>query len=525
MIQGLLLGLAGVGLVLAGLRGLNAAITDAVATRLRERLLPRIEKPGVAWFGGLGATLLLQASAVTVLVAMALVQRGVVGLESAVLLVLGATVGTALKTWLFVWPVTVLGPLLVGVSSVALLGTRRMGRRRVLRALFSLGVVYLGWEIAAMGLRPLLAEPEVVAWLGALDLSTLYGLGLVVTAGLVAAVLVQSSSVVVFAVVALISTGSLGLSAGVALVLGANVGTTLTPLLASLEYSAGTRVVALMHVMVKAVGVFLVTLFFHSFLVSAQALAAAVGANSPAGQLAMAHTLFNVGNALVWAPLAPFIARRLVGSAAERRTIPFLARSVRRMLSGLPEEAAAEIARERDTSLRQAKIYLDSLLDAMVMPGFEDRLKPPFDLRSRILGAQELIAEVAVNGSGPLEERIQQQLAELNTLEDLIDECIALTRRVEQESSRARLLRGVRLGPPLALYREGIDKAWRALVHGEAGAPVHGDFSKVERMAFRCLQEGGRLDEADWMEMAHQLTHLQRIWNRVLDLAAARGLT
>src|SRR5690606_10118301 len=163
------------------------------------------ERPGAAWLGGVGTAFAFQASAVTVLLAMALVQRGVVGLESAVLLVLGATVGTALKTWLFVWPVAVVGPLLVGLASLALLSTRRARAR--------LGAVCRGRARAARGTGPLLTQPEVVALLHALGLSTLWGLGAVVAAGLVAAVLVQSSTVVVIAVLALLASHHITLSA------------------------------------------------------------------------------------------------------------------------------------------------------------------------------------------------------------------------------------------------------------------------------------------------------------------------
>ena len=277
MILGGLMALGGVGLVLAGLRGLTDTLTDSVSTRIRESVVPTLEKAPIAYGSGIVSAVLFQASAVTVLLVMALLHRGVVGVETAILVVLGATVGTALKTWLFVWPVAVLGPALVGLGSLLLVGTRRLGRRRLANALLHLGMIYTGWHLARTGLTPVFSEPVLVALMEGMDIGTMTGLGIVVSAGVLAAALVQSSSAVILLIVALLSQGVVSLPTGIALMLGANVGTALTPLLASIEYGPGVRVVALVHVVVKAVGVLLATMFFHTFVVVSSGVSEALG--------------------------------------------------------------------------------------------------------------------------------------------------------------------------------------------------------------------------------------------------------
>ena len=197
--------------------------------------------------------------------------------------------------------------------------------------------------------------------------------------------------------------------------------------------------------------------------------------------------------------------------------MPFLARSVRRMLARLPEEASVQSQQERDRCIRESKIFLDALLVATTSHHAAP-VKAPYDLRARVLGAQELVAEVAVRGDEELDPRFQRHLSELNTLEDLLDELIGLVRRLELESGRVRMLRSMRLADSLADYRESLGQAWASLVHGDRKPPKRGAFVNIERRAYQQLQAAGRIDEADWMELSHQLAILQRVWNRVMDL-------
>ncbi|MFT6143315.1 MAG: Na/Pi-cotransporter [Myxococcota bacterium] len=518
MIVGLLFAIAGFGLVLAGLRGVAATLTDTIVTRLREAVVPWFERSVSAYAVGIGGTVVLQASAASVLVVMALAHRGVLSVETAVVLVLGASVGSALKLWLFVLPTSVLAAALVGTGSIWLLWTRGLARRRLARGVFSFGLIYLGWQLALQGIGPLLENPEALGVVTGLDVGTLSGLGLVVTVGVLAASVVQSSTAVVLLAVGLVGQGVLSLELATALVLGANVGTTITPVLASVEYSSGSRVVAFVHLSTQAVGALLAALFFHSFLVLTTGLSGVLGIQTVATQVIMAHTVFNIINSVLWLPVAPLLARRVLGPAEQRRAMPFLARSVRRMLARLPEEAAGEISRERDTALRQTKVFVDLLTAQLMVHGETSTLRAPYDLRARVLGVQELIAEVAVRGRRTLPGRFRQFLSELNNLEDLLDEAISLTRRLEQESSRVRVLRVVRLEEPLQLYKKALDQAWAVRIHGKGTLPPRGAFSEIEREIYERIQASGRVDEADWMELAHQVSLLQRIWNRVMDL-------
>ncbi len=520
MIMGLLFAIAGFALVLAGLRGVAATLTDTLVTRLRESVVPWFERSVAAYTVGIWGTVVLQASAASVLVVMALAHRGVLSVETAVVLVLGASLGSALKLWLFMLPTTVLATLLVGAGSLWLLWTRGLARRRLARGVLSLGLIYLGWHLSLHGVEPLLANPDALGILAGLDIGTLFGLGLVVTIGVVAATMVQSSTAVVLLCVALVGQGILPLELATAIVLGANVGTTVAPVIASVEYSSGSRVVAFLHMLTQAVGVFLASLFFHSFLVLTAGLSEVLGVQAPGSQLIMAHTVFNVINSAMWLPVAPLLARRILGPAEERRAMPFLARSVRRMLAKLPEEAAAEISRERDTALRQTKVFVDRLTAQLLVHSENSSIRAPYDLRARVLGVQELIAEVAVRGRVALPGRFRQFLSELNTLEDLLDEAISLTRRLEQESSRVRVLRAVRLEEPLRRYSQGLEQAWAVRIHGKGDIAPRGAFSEIEREIYERIQASGRVDEADWMELAHQVSLLQRIWTRVMDLVA-----
>jgi hypothetical protein len=74
------------------------------------------------------------------------------------------------------------------------------------------------------------------------------------------------------------------------------------------------------------------------------------------------------------------------------------------------------------------------------------------------------------------------------------------------------------LEEPLQLYKKALDQAWAVRIHGKGTLPPRGAFSEIEREIYERIQASGRVDEADWMELAHQVSLLQRIWNRVMDL-------
>lgn len=510
-----LFALAGIGLVLFGLRALLLALDDGIAARIRpwaERLVARSWR---AFAAGVGATFALQASAVTVIAAMGLLQRRLLGLDQAILVMLGATLGTSLKVWLFALPFDWLGPIAVGLASLGLVVSRGYARRRALEIVFALGALYLGWDMLCRALGPLLQREGVAGVLLGLDVSSTLGLWLAVGVGCTITALVQSSSTVVFVVVGLGASGAMRPDTGVALILGANLGTTITPLLVSLEYRAVVRRLAVAHVLVKLVGVLVAMLFFGWSLSALQAASGVLG-GGPAVELAAAHTGFNLINSLAWAPLAPFLARKLSPRDGEgdARGAPLLSDAVRRLLTNLPAEAVEQVELERVRSLREIKVLLDQLFMAMRSVG-QRFPTPPGELLARVRAGQELLAGVLVRNEWT--PRMQTLLHELSCLEEIAEETIGLLQRVEIESGRFRELRS-RAAPAFEVLEGLFDRAWTPILTGCATEIEAGAFALFEAETHRLVCDEGPVAEQEAVLLGKQIAHLQRIWTRLREL-------
>lgn len=523
MIGTLLTALAGLGLVLFGLRVFTAALDEAIVARLKPWVARWTVGTSRTFASGLLATVGLQASAITVVASMGLLERGLLTLEQGIVVMLGATAGTSLKALLVALPYELAGPAVVGLTSLALAVARRHLVRRALEALLAVGLMFLGWHLVARDLGPVFSGPEVGAHLAGLSVETLPGLMFTIAVGFGLTAMVQSSSIVVFLVLGLVALGAVGFPVGAALVLGANVGTTLTPLYASLEYTPAVRRLAVAHVIVKGLGVAFAGLFFRSFLLLVTAVTAAfAAAPTDLDRVAAAHVLFNALNAALWlpaaGPLAHFLRVPSPTEGLEMSTV--LTAPVRRLLAGVPEEALEEVLRERDGVLVELKMAIDRIIEVMSHGDDPSGARPSPALWARITAAEEMMATLIARQGWSA--AFQDPRRELDVAEQTLDELDDLALALERESNRLRDLRRVHLAPRGEALRAGFDAIWGRLL-GVATPEVASDwFEALEREVYAALREA-RADEAELLGALHQLGQLRRIEQLVKGLADRRG--
>lgn len=357
--------LGGLGLFLLSLRLLTGALERTLSDRFKSLFRHRLHAPWAMAFTGLGATVVLQASSVTIVSTMGLLQTGWLGLEQAYFAMLGATVGTTLKAWVAASSHSAIGLAWVGVTSLSLVAVRSQHLRDTLEAALAIGLFLAALELLAGGSAAVLAQADLwpgMGWLsgpglGPQLLALLLGLGLTV--------MVQSSSSVVFLAMDLAGKGLLDLPAGAALLLGANVGTAITPLLASIEYDARVRQLALSHLVIKVAGAFGALMVFPWFLGFVTGPVRSFSPEAGLGwQLAAFHTGFNVVNALIWAFLASFALRavRWFWPDPEWEGQQALPLAVRRMLVAAPDMALAEAHRLLGDLRHMARDVIDPCL-------------------------------------------------------------------------------------------------------------------------------------------------------------------
>ena len=254
----------------------------------------------------------MQSSSAVTVMAVGLTGAGLLGLEQAAALVIGANVGAtvtgqllAFRPGALVYPALLLGLLLDRLG--------RAGKCRAAgRALFSLGLLFHGMELMGGALAPLAASPRAMALLAGASRSPALG----AAAGAAMTALVQSSSATLAALQRLASQAGpdgvhsvLGLAGAVPILLGSNIGTTATALLAAAGRGRDAARAALAHLLFNVSGALVCLALLPAFLRLVTALSpAGPEADVIARQIANAHTLFNLLAAALWLPFTDKLA-------------------------------------------------------------------------------------------------------------------------------------------------------------------------------------------------------------------------
>ncbi|NNK49116.1 MAG: Na/Pi cotransporter family protein [Gemmatimonadetes bacterium] len=315
LIFGLLGGLA---LFLYGMGQMADSLKIVAGDRMKSILarLTRNRVTGV--LTGAFVTAVIQSSSVTTVLVVGFISAGLMTLTQSVGVILGADIGTTITAQIIAFNIKEYSLLLVAVGFLVMFVARRDTTRHYGTAIMGLGLVFLGMGIMGEAMRPLRTWQPFLNVMAGLENPWL---GIAV--GAVFTALVQSSSATVGIIIVLGSQGLVSLPAGIALLLGANLGTTVTALLASIGRPREAQRSAVIHLIFKVVGVLIWVFLIDQLMWLAVQVSpshpelaggARLAAETPR-QVANAHTLFNVINTLLFLPFVNafvWLVRRLL---------------------------------------------------------------------------------------------------------------------------------------------------------------------------------------------------------------------
>ncbi|HXG15988.1 MAG TPA: Na/Pi cotransporter family protein, partial [Calidithermus sp.] len=349
--------LGGTALLLYGIRQSGEALQRAAGARLRQWLTGLSRHRLLAVVAGALVTGLIQSSAATTLMLIGFVSAGLMAFRQTLGVILGADVGTTLTVQLFAFRITDYALLLVAAGFVATFVAHRRTVKDIGQAGLGLGLMFLGLKVILEGVAPLRDHPLAAQVLAALAGNT--AVAVLVAAAFSA--LVASSAATIGVTLALASAGLLDLRGAVAIVLGANIGTCATALMAAAGAGAEAKRVAAAHIGFKLGGVALVLPFIGPFT----ALVART-AGDVARQIANAHTLFNVGISLVFLPFAGLAARAIETLIPDDQPgeNPFKTRYLDERSLGQPSLALGQATRE---ALRMADVVQGMFRDVVTV--------------------------------------------------------------------------------------------------------------------------------------------------------------
>jgi phosphate:Na+ symporter len=257
--------IGGLGIFMLGLEFMSNGIQNLAVNRMRALLAKIAGTPIKGVIAGTAITGVLQSSTAMTVMVVGLVNSGVLGLRPAISVIMGANIGTTIGNGLIALPLGPLGLLLAGVFAIVHVFSKNERIRNIALACMGFALIFYGLNLLTGGLRPLRSMPEVMSAISTLHAETFVGLvSCVLTAALITA-MIHSSSATIGIVMGLGAAGILDWKTAVAFSLGADLGTTITSWMASLNLSKNAKRAAYAHISFNIIGVaVMLPLFFVS---------------------------------------------------------------------------------------------------------------------------------------------------------------------------------------------------------------------------------------------------------------------
>lgn len=257
--------IGGLGIFMLGLEFMSDGINNLAANRMRAWLAKIAGTPVKGLFAGTAITGILQSSTAMTVMVVGLVNAGVIALRPAISVIMGANIGTTIGNGLIALPLGPLGLILAGIFGLVYVFGKTEKTRNLALALIGFSLIFYGLNLMTGGLKPLRAMPEVMSAISSLNAQTFTGLvACVLTAAFITA-MIHSSSATIGIVMGLGAAGVLDWQTAVAFSLGADLGTTITSWMASLNLSKNAKRAAYAHISFNFIGVaVMLPLFFPS---------------------------------------------------------------------------------------------------------------------------------------------------------------------------------------------------------------------------------------------------------------------
>ncbi len=323
-----------VALFIYGIEHLSYELREKISRHLKGVFSAIVRNKYLAALISALATAMIQSSSATTVITVSLVESGIISFRESLGLIAGANVGTTITAQLVALNLSTLGPALI---LTGFLTTMFGGRYSSIgKPLFYLG--FLLFSLNLLGEEAVKAKGTLLAFQHVASRLNNPIVGIVV--GTIATAVVQSSSVITGIVVVLAQTGILNINQSLPIVLGANIGTTVTCLLAASRMRVFAKKTALAHLLFNVGGVLLFLPFLQPLEQQLQSWTV-----DPGEQVAMAHALFNITACIVFLLLSDLVANALDAITGAKKEHIYAIQYLTRYpgLKGITKEITREV--------------------------------------------------------------------------------------------------------------------------------------------------------------------------------------
>jgi phosphate:Na+ symporter len=442
--QELVFGLmGGLGLFLFGMKIMSEGLQKVAGSRMRKILEALTKNRIVGALVGIAVTAIIQSSSATTVMVVGFVNAGLMSLVQSIGVILGANIGTTVTAQLIAFKITRYALPAIGVGVGLKLFAKSKTWNYFGEILLGFGLLFFGLSIMKSGFDPLKTSEEFRQIFMVVGNNHLLG----VLIGAVLTMIVQSSSATIGITIALASSGLLSFDASVALILGENIGTTMTANLAAVGTTLAARRTAFAHFLFNFLGVCYMLALFPLFLqfisaitpgdadfvIQTQDQVARIGGeigDKPfiARHIANTHTMFNIVNTLIFLPLVGVLAKlSAVAIRGREEEMEFHLKYLDNRVLSTPPIALAQARSETRRMAKTAQEMVDETLnflqdnDQKIIPGLEKKEALTDVLQKEITDFLVALSQKSMNQDASKE--IASMMNMINDLERIGDHC------------------------------------------------------------------------------------------------------
>ena len=296
--------IGGLAVFLLGMQMMSTNLQQVAGNKMKSILRTLTANRFMAIIAGAFVTALVQSSSATTVITVGFVNSALMSLQQAVGVVLGANIGTTITGQLIAFKITKYAFPMIAIGFALSAFSKNRKRQMWGKVILGLGLLFLGMTTMSGIMKPLRGSAPVREFFTTFSTNPI----LAIIAGTLVTVFVQSSSATVGLTMTLAGAGLIGLQGAIFLVLGDNIGTTITAQLAAIGSNRTAKQAAMAHTLVNIIGAIYFALlaidndgFFMKFVRRTSA--------DPMRQVANAHSMFNVVNVLLFIPFVPALAK------------------------------------------------------------------------------------------------------------------------------------------------------------------------------------------------------------------------
>ncbi|MGG7176671.1 Na/Pi cotransporter family protein [Clostridium paraputrificum] len=378
----------GLGLFLYGMNLMSDGLENIAGDKLKGILEKITSNRIMGVFVGTIVTAIIQSSSATTVMVVSFVNAGLMSLNQATGVILGSNIGTTITAQMVSFKLEVVAPIFIGIGVIVAMLARKKKIKDIAFISVGFGILFMGMGLMSSSMKPVADLPIFKEFIVSVGNNPLLG----VLVGIIMTAILQSSSATTGILVALASVGTIDMPVAFPMILGCNIGTCVTAIIASLTANRTAKKAALLHLLFKIFG----TILFLPFASQVVSIVSTMTPDNIGRQVANAHTIFNIVITIVMLPVASYVVRLVNRILPDNEEIESDgAIYLDKKLLETPVVASGQVVKETTRMLYKARENLELAMNAFFTPREED-IKKVYENEKIINNLEKEITEYLV---------------------------------------------------------------------------------------------------------------------------------